>query len=109
MKFLVDHQLPPALARYLTQRGHESAHLLDLGMEGSDDIQIWNYAANHGYCVVSKDEDFLHLSIAHPNGPGLVWIRLGNCRTIPLIAAMDQHLNALVQALESGTKVVEVR
>lgn len=32
MRFLVDAQLPPALARWLTERGHDAVHVLDLGL-----------------------------------------------------------------------------
>lgn len=32
MRFLVDAQLPPALARWLCANGHEAVHVGDLGM-----------------------------------------------------------------------------
>jgi predicted nuclease of predicted toxin-antitoxin system len=32
MRFLVDAQLPPALARHLVAAGHEAQHVADLGM-----------------------------------------------------------------------------
>ena len=37
MKFLVDNQLPIALARWLASRGDECQHVLDLGMESASD------------------------------------------------------------------------
>jgi predicted nuclease of predicted toxin-antitoxin system len=37
VKFLVDAQLPPALARWLREAGHEAEHVEDVGLrEGSD-------------------------------------------------------------------------
>jgi predicted nuclease of predicted toxin-antitoxin system len=33
MRFLVDAQLPPALARWLAAQGHEAAHVGDLGLQ----------------------------------------------------------------------------
>lgn len=32
MRFLVDAQLPPALARWLAAQGHEAEHVGDIGM-----------------------------------------------------------------------------
>ncbi|WP_397220135.1 DUF5615 family PIN-like protein [Nocardioides sp. AE5] len=31
MRFLIDTQLPPALARLLVSRGHEAEHVVDIG------------------------------------------------------------------------------
>ena len=109
MKFLVDNQLPAALARFLSSRGHDAQHVLDLQMDEADDPNIWNHAAAQGRALVSKDEDFLHLA----NRPGatgaFVWVRLGNCRKQVLLAAFERALPALVTALEDGHRVVEVR
>ncbi|MFO7808043.1 MAG: DUF5615 family PIN-like protein, partial [Guyparkeria sp.] len=41
MRFLVDAQLPPALARWLTERGHHAQHVADIGMMAATDHQIW--------------------------------------------------------------------
>ncbi|EQD33994.1 hypothetical protein B2A_12866, partial [mine drainage metagenome] len=41
MRFLVDAQLPPALARLLEDRGHQAEHVLDCGLERASDAAIW--------------------------------------------------------------------
>jgi predicted nuclease of predicted toxin-antitoxin system len=33
MRFVVDAQLPPALARYLSSLGHDAEHVFDLDMK----------------------------------------------------------------------------
>jgi len=48
VKFLVDNQLPAALARFLAAKGHESLHVLDLGLATADDRQVWEYASING-------------------------------------------------------------
>jgi predicted nuclease of predicted toxin-antitoxin system len=37
MRFLVDAQLPPALARWLAGKGHEAEHVADRQMEAASD------------------------------------------------------------------------
>lgn len=37
MRFLVDAQLPPALARLLTARGHHADHVTDIGRGDAPD------------------------------------------------------------------------
>ncbi|MGM0984784.1 MAG: DUF5615 family PIN-like protein [Pseudomonadota bacterium] len=46
MRFLVDAQLPPALARWLTEQGHHAEHVADLKMEAASDAAIWRWALN---------------------------------------------------------------
>ena len=109
MKYLIDNQLPFALAKHLRNHGLDACHVSDIGMDQASDRDIWQYAATNGYAVVSKDEDFLHIANADPAGPPFVWVRLGNCRKPALLAAFDRVLAQLVHALDAGDKVVEVR
>ena len=109
MRFLVDNQLPAALARFLTARGLDCQHVTDLGLAQSSDIEIWRYVAAQQMILISKDEDFLHLA----EGPGasvqLVWVRLGNCRRQALLAAFESLWPRIQACLETGDRVVEVR
>jgi predicted nuclease of predicted toxin-antitoxin system len=107
--FLVDNQLPQALARFLASRGHEARHVLDLGMDEADDQVIWKYAGENGCVIVTKDEDFISLSLQTGTKNQVVWVRLGNCRTPALLAAFETALPKLTQALLQGDRVVELR
>ena len=57
MRFLVDAQLPPALARSLDAHGHSAEHVADVGLLSADDRDIWVYASGVGAAIVTKDED----------------------------------------------------
>lgn len=109
MKFLVDNRLPAALARFLSSRGHDAQHVLDLQMDEADDPDIWSHAVSQGRALVSKDEDFLHLANRPGASGSFVWVRLGNCRKQVLLAAFERALPAIITALEDGHCVVEVR
>jgi predicted nuclease of predicted toxin-antitoxin system len=109
VKFLVDNQLPAALARFLASHGHDTQHVLDVQMDDSDDQAIWNRAALEGRVVVSKDEDFIHFAARPGAATALVWVRLPNCRKHALLAAFERALPALLSALEAGNRVVEIR
>ncbi|MGB3633176.1 MAG: DUF5615 family PIN-like protein, partial [Rubrobacteraceae bacterium] len=43
------------------------------------DTVVWNYAAENGYTIVSKDADFHQRSLVLGAPPKVIWIRLGNC------------------------------
>jgi predicted nuclease of predicted toxin-antitoxin system len=53
--FLVDNQLPAALARFLASRGVECRHVLDLDLGGASDAAIWEYANRNDCVLISKE------------------------------------------------------
>ncbi|MEE4238145.1 MAG: DUF5615 family PIN-like protein [Anderseniella sp.] len=109
MKFLVDNQLPTALARWLTERGLDACHVSDVGLEEAGDQRVWDYAVAHGRVLVSKDQDFLHLATRPGLATPFVWVRLGNCRKQALLAAFDALLLQVLTALAEGRLVIELR
>jgi predicted nuclease of predicted toxin-antitoxin system len=109
MMYLIDNQLPQGLVGHLQTLGLNATHVSQCGLEKASHREIWNYAKGHDCVIVSKDDDFVHLSGSDPNGPPFVWIRLGNCRNPALFAAFDTILPALLQEIASGTKVIEIR
>jgi len=44
MRFIVDAQLPPALARLMAACGLRAEHVIDVGLHDSEDSSIWQYA-----------------------------------------------------------------
>lgn len=109
MKFLIDNQLPVALARFLSSTGSDSLHLLDVGLSQASDSDIWRYANEREFVLVSKDEDFFYRATQPGAAVQLVWIRLGNCRTVVLLAAIERTWSHVRARLEAGERVVEIR
>jgi predicted nuclease of predicted toxin-antitoxin system len=81
----------------------------DLAMDETSDHIIWAYAKSNGYTIISKDEDFLYLASMDADSPSFVWVRLGNCRKEALLAAFKKVLPELIENLQAGRKVVEIR
>ncbi len=109
MKFLVDANLPPALAQWLVSEGHDAQHVSDLGMETMPDREIWRQARDAGACIVTKDEDFVLLQALDRAGPAVVWIRIGNAVRTVLLRRLPELWPAVMLAIEHGEKIVEVR
>jgi predicted nuclease of predicted toxin-antitoxin system len=77
-RFVIDANLPRALARAMDDAGYPTVHVGDLGMAREDDIDIWRLAAARGEIVVSKDADFAMFSAAGQGTQAVVWLRMGN-------------------------------
>ena len=106
MKFLVDNQLPAALARWLGTHGADAAHVLDIGLDSTHGSVIWERAVAEGRIVVSKDEDFFHLANRPGDSGRLLWVRLGNCRTQALLARFESSWPYIEQAFAEGHRIV---
>ena len=105
MRFLVDAQLPPALARWLTGAGHDAQHVADLGLQASPDRVVWDHATAIGAVIVTKDEDFALRRTRVLVGPQVLWLRIGNCRTSDieeLIRANYRFIQQLIEDEERG-------
>ncbi len=72
MRFLVDAQLPPALARRLTELGHEAEHVVDRQLAAASGAQVWDFALQHAAVIITKDEDFAQRKALAANGPRVV-------------------------------------
>jgi predicted nuclease of predicted toxin-antitoxin system len=108
MRFLVDDQLPPALASWLVAKGHEAQHLKDIGLTGATDRIVWERARVDRTTVITKDEDFINLQRQVP-GPAVVWVTMGNCSKSELIQRMEMALDEVIAALGAGEQLVELR
>lgn len=68
MRFLIDAQLPPALAKWLLKKGLPAQTAKEAGLRDADDSAIWSYAIANDMTIVTKDEDFARL-VAIDDGP----------------------------------------
>ena len=77
MKLLFDENLSPKLPRILAVDFLGSMHVRDCGLKGFPDEDVWEYARNNGFTIVSKDSDFYQRSLLYGHPPKLVWLRIG--------------------------------
>ncbi len=108
MEFLVDAQLPPALARFLREVfGVDASHVDDLGHRESSDSTIARLARERNAVVVSKDEDFFRLA-RMGEVPGIVYVTCGNVTNAVLFAVFRSAFPAALELLERGETIVEI-
>ena len=108
MKFLVDSQLPIALAIFLKEIGFEATHVMDVGLEEALDSDIAAYASSRELVIITKDEDFSVLSVLGLCKAPVVCVRLGNCRKAKLLKAFSTSMNLVVERLSAGEMLIEL-
>jgi predicted nuclease of predicted toxin-antitoxin system len=95
VNIVLDHNLPPRLARLLSKHFDAVYHVMDFGLECADDREIWEYARDHGLTLMTKDKDFYHLSLLYGPPPKIIWIRSGNMTVQTLIDFVESAIPAL--------------
>jgi predicted nuclease of predicted toxin-antitoxin system len=108
MRFLIDEQLPPALADRLKRAGHQAEHINTIGFEGATDQRIWAHAVSRGAVIITKDEDFAHLARSSRDGPCVIWIRLGNTTTQALWSTLELLIPEILDGLSRGERLIEI-
>ena len=90
-KLLFDENLASRLVRILADTYPASAHVTVVEGPGAADQAIWAYARANDSVIVTKDEDFVRLSVLHGFPPKVIWIGLGNCSTAEVAELLRAH------------------
>ena len=88
MKLLLDQNISSRLVPALQGCHPGTTHVQQFGMQSAPDGDIWETAQARGFVIASKDSDFHQLSFLHGPPPKVVWLRLGNCTTDQILAAL---------------------
>ena len=107
MQCLIDAQLPPALCSWFVEQGHEASYVAQVLGGQTPDGEIAHYAATNGLVLVTKDDDFV---LRHtPDTCRLIWVRCGNITNRALRDWLSVRWPALVDRLDEGDRLVEMR
>jgi len=95
MMLLFDQNISPRLTKVRSDIIPGSLHVREIGLQSADDANIWDYAADHGFVIASKDSDFHQRSFLFGHPQKTVWIRRGNCPTSEIEAILRKHYSDL--------------
>jgi predicted nuclease of predicted toxin-antitoxin system len=107
MWFLLDMNLPPAMADWLRSRGHDAVHVREIGLAHLPDREVFARAAEDGRIVVTFDLDFGEIvGLAGATGSGVVLLRLQLARQHHLRERLQAAISRAAEALQAGATVV---
>jgi predicted nuclease of predicted toxin-antitoxin system len=78
MKLLFDQNISHRLCVKLRDIFPDSSQVRLLGLDRMNDNEIWQYARQQGFIVVTQDADFYDLSLLYGAPPKILWLRCGN-------------------------------
>lgn len=94
-RFLLDENLSPRLTSALSEPFPGSKHVCDVQLKGKSDQQIWEFASENGYTIVTKDDDFRGLSLLRGAPPKVIWLVVGNTSTAEILRVLLAQTTAI--------------
>ena len=86
-----------------------SIHVYNLNIAHLSDNEIWEYARNNDFTIVTKDKDFYHLSLAKGYPPKIIWVVSGNCRNEEMIKILVNSKADILNFLKNKKDMLIVK
>ncbi len=77
-QFILDNNLSVNLINQISELSTEISHVSIVALERSSDMEIWQYAKQNGYTIITKDSDFKTLSNLFDCPPKVIRVNCGN-------------------------------
>lgn len=100
MKLLFDQNLPSRLSESVESEFPGTKHVRNLGLARVDDEELWAFARQKDYVLVTKDADFQQRSLLLGHPPKVIWLRIGNCSTSVIIELVRSHISTIREFTE---------
>jgi predicted nuclease of predicted toxin-antitoxin system len=106
---ILDENIPPPIAGFLRSRrsAWDVRHVRDVGLRGSADSTIFQWAQQHNAIVITFDEDFADTRM-YPAGThaGVIRLRVWPTTIEQIEAALDRLLNSIEDDRLPGSLII---
>ena len=92
MRFIFDQNISHKIIELLPEQFSDSTSIKKEGLINASDRQVWEYAKEHNYIIVTQDSDFNDLNTLYNFPPKIIWIRTGNLRTQEILKILVDHI-----------------
>jgi len=80
LKLLFDNNISHRLVARIGDIFPKSTQVMLKNLDESSDLDIWKYAKQNEYTIVTKDSDFNDIVIHKGTPPKIIWLKIGNCK-----------------------------
>jgi predicted nuclease of predicted toxin-antitoxin system len=102
MKILLDANISWKLVNTLRPIFGECDHVDLIGIDvPAEDIDIWNYALDNGYIIITKDNDFVDLLELNGFPPKVVLLKTGNNSSQALMELL-MNIKPMIEDLDKN-------
>jgi len=84
---------------------YNSSSVKKEGLVNAPDREIWEFAKNNDYIIVTQDSDFNDLNSLYGFPPKVIWIRTGNLKTqsiVDILINYSDDINKFINDSQYG-------
>ena len=108
MKFIVDAHIPKKLSLFLSWKGYDSIHTLDLPHKNwTKDSEINQISLDEKRVLISKDLDFIESLLISNKPYKLIYLSTGNITNKILLEIFSKNIEQIVE-LVSHNRLIEI-
>jgi len=109
IKLLFDQNLSYKLVSRLEDIFPNSIHIATIGLDKSSDMDVWKFAKENEYTIVTKDSDFNEICTLYDFPPHIIWLRLGNSRISVTEEVLTKYKDKICTIVEENkTGIIEI-
>ena len=92
MKLLFDQNISYRVTLRLKEKKFDVSHVRDFNLQFSKDRDIWTFAKENGFTLVTFDSDFNDLATLFGHPPKIIWLRFRNTQTTELALKIEARI-----------------
>jgi len=101
MNLLFDQNLSFKVAIKIRDLFPNAKHISDLRFSNFSDIEIWEFAKDNDYSIVTFDSDFIDISNLNGFPPKIIWLRIGNTSTESVVDRLKKETEVIKEFLSN--------
>jgi predicted nuclease of predicted toxin-antitoxin system len=92
MKLFIDENISHRIVKLINQHFPDSIHVSSIRKKRFSDLDIWSYAKDNDFTIVTFDADFYEWQLILGVPPKVIWLRLGNTKTEIIVSELIESL-----------------
>ncbi|WP_281637733.1 DUF5615 family PIN-like protein [Flavobacterium marginilacus] len=107
MNLLFDQNISFRIVSKIASNFPTAKQVRQLGIENFSDLEIWQYAKQNNFNIVTFDADFFDISNLKGHPPKIIWLRFGNTKT-DFLADIINSKNSIIKDFINSSEYSEV-
>ena len=102
MKLLFDQNISFRILRLLPDSFSDSRQVRMVGLQDCKDTEIWQFAKQNDFTIVTFDIDFFDISILRGFPPKIIWLRTGNLTTSEIAKRIMLNYSTIIAFIDNS-------
>jgi len=101
MKLLLDENISFRVLNSISTVFPGSAHVAKEQTQVRRDAEIFDYARQNEFTILTFDEDFYELQLMHGYPPKIIWLRFGNSSNLKVISKLLDNQTSIISFISN--------